>query len=187
MKTFFQNHAEKLNGNFIYREGTWFNGHAYMPEFFYKLKYTCCNTRITINYNFKQNEFSKPSAFDGGAYGDRHICKIECLVKCEKKHNKIIVQSRSFTNKIFDKNPSHFFKVNSKDKLMSLFLRENLVLNEIFKIAESSPEFSPLIIGEQKNEGQYVLTVEYNTQKEKKKVLEKFIQFVGDFSNLFNN
>lgn len=185
MDNTFTKFKENENSEFQKSEKKWWNGHAYLPLFNYYLTYNYLNSNIIIDYEYRQSEFSKPSAIDGGAFGDRHNCNVICKITVDKKYPKFGITERGILAKIFNRNTELFYKINCNDSNLKNFLKGNIILNKIFLIVENSPEFSPLIEAKMKD-GDYELIIRYNTQQKNEEVLiliNDFCKKLVDFLN----
>ena len=115
--------------------------------------------------------------------GDRHICNIVCEIKAIDICNFKITERSILSKLLYSKTTANF-----KVKCLDIFIRKKLLLNinllEIFKIAENSPEFSPLITGQLNKQGLYIIKINYNTQMMNSKIIDFCIDFCKDIINL---
>jgi hypothetical protein len=176
MEIFFEKIKQKENAEFQKNEKKWWNGRAYLPFFDYYLKYNYLNSLVKIHYEFRQSEFSKPSAIDGGAFGDRHICNVKCIIKVKESHPSFSITELSLFSRLFRKQNEINYKVNCIDNKMRKILEHNKILHEIFLIVKNSPEFSPLIEGKM-NGNIYELNITYNTQQKDSNALNSVNEF----------
>lgn len=170
METIFLKLKEKYKAEFNKSLSKWWNGHAYFPLINYQLNYKYLKGVIKINYEFRQSEFTKPSMIDGGAFGDRHNCEINCQIETDKNFPIFTISERGFLNKLFQKNGHVLYKVKCNDKKMQNFLYQDKNLNDIFEIVENSPEFSPLIKGKMILSN-YQINIKYNTQQKNESII----------------
>nr|WP_321231068.1 hypothetical protein [uncultured Psychroserpens sp.] len=164
MEEIFEKLRENENTEFQKKEKRWFNGHAYFPLFNYHLNYKYLTGEIKTHYEFRQSEFSKPSMIDGGAFGDRHICEVNCVISVNKEFPMFRISQRSILARLLKKAPALLYNIKCNETELKKMLERNQNLNEIFQIVENSPEFSPFIEGKMNN-GNYELNIGYNTQQ----------------------
>jgi hypothetical protein len=176
MEKIFTKLKENENSEFRKNEKKWWNGHAYLPLINYHLNYKYLKGEIIINYEFRQSEFSKPSMIDGGAFGDRHNCQVNCKITTEKNYTNFSISERGILAKLFNKKTELFYEVKCNDEKLKNFLLENKNLNKMFIIVENSPEFSPCIEAKIKKE-KYELNIMYNTQQKNGNVLNLINEF----------
>ncbi|WP_452223530.1 hypothetical protein [Lacinutrix chionoecetis] len=184
IETFFDSQKSEQDVKFNKISKKWFNGHAYLPLELFIVNYTFEKSSIKIQYEYRQSEFTKPNAVDvGGAYGDRHNCIIKCKLHSKDEKLKFRIIERNLFSKIFKKHPIHFFSVNCSNKKMKSFLKKNKYLNEIYKVVENSPEFSPSISGNQ-TDSNFEIIIIYSTQQKNVSILylmEDFYKSVVSF------
>jgi hypothetical protein len=185
MEEIFEKLKENENAKFQKNEKKWFNGHAYLPLFNYHLNYKYLTGDVKIHYEFRQSEFSKPSMIDGGAFGDRHNCQVNCVISVEKEFPMFKISERGILAKLFRKTPAFFYFIKCNETKLTKMLKRNQYLNEIFQIVENSPEFSPLIESKMNN-GNYELNIIYNTQQKNGKVLISINEFCKSLIEYIN-
>ena len=185
MDKFFEKLRQKENAEFQKSEKKWWNGHAYLPLYNYYLNYHHLNSEVKIHYEFRQSEFSKPSIIDGGAFGDRHICDVKCIIEVKKNYPSFGISELGLFAKLFNKQNEKYYKVNCNENKMRKMLEQNKNLNEIFLIVKNSPEFSPLIEGKM-NDSYYELTVLYNTQQKDSNALNSINEFCKNIIGYLN-
>lgn len=176
MDIFFEKLKTNENAEFQKNEKKWWNGHAYLPLYNYHLNYKHLSGKIKINYEFRQSEFSKPSAIDGGAFGDRHNYHIMCVIAVDKNYPSFSIDERGILAKLFKKQPAFLYKIKCSEIKMTKMLEQNQNLNDIYQIVENSPEFSPSIIGKM-NDGNYELHIICNTQQKNENALNSMNEF----------
>ena len=185
MENTFTKLKENENAEFRKNEKKWWNGHAYLPLLNYHLNYKYLNSNLFINYEFRQSEFSKPSMIDGGAFGDRHNCQVKCKIATEKNFPNFSISERGISAKLFNRKTEFYYKVNCSDENLTNFLQRNKNLNDIFRIVENSPEFSPLIESKMKAEN-YELNIMYNTQQKNENALNLINEFCKNLIEYYN-
>jgi hypothetical protein len=176
MKELLEKIKEKESGTLTMSEKKWFNGHAYLPLYLYHLTFGYKTQTVDLKYEFRQNEFSKPSAIGGGAFSDRHLCHIKCSF--DSSLPDFSIDSRTLLSRLLNKNPKVNFRVKCKDTVLQKSLSINTPLSNIFKIVEESAEFSPLIVGKLIKNSHYQINIDYNTQIEKQDVIVEFLDFL---------
>tara|TARA_B100000508_G_scaffold91658_2_gene71484 strand:+ start:47763 stop:48320 length:558 start_codon:yes stop_codon:yes gene_type:complete len=183
VRELFEDIRSKEDGELSVTKGTWYNGNAYLPNVKYVLKFSYHSAEIYIDYETFKSEFSKPSSADLGAFGDRHICHWTCRIQ-DTLLPDFRIEPRSYFKRIFDKNSEIKFKVECKDEMLSSFMYRNKELIRLFGISESSPEFSPQLIGKAESKG-YTISINYNTQGEYKSIIYSAISFCKELIEAF--
>jgi hypothetical protein len=176
MDEFFAKLAVDEEAEFYKNELEWWNGHNNLPLITYQLKYKYLSAKVNVEYEFRQSEFSRPSAIDGGIFSDRHNYQVRCEIITNKKYPILNISERGVLVKLLKPKSYLNFNVKCIDKKLKSSLQQNLNLKNIFTIVENSAEFSPLIIGKMK-EGYYELNVMYNTQQKN----ENSLKLINDF------
>ncbi len=176
MERFFENLTDCPSAEFQKVESKWYNGHGYFPLLNYNLNYQYLSGKVEIHYEFRQSEFSKSSAIDGGSFGDRHLYEIKCEIITSNKCPNFSVKEIGVLEKLLSANSQIQYKIKCENKELKRILEENINLKQIYNMVDNSSEFSPQIEAKSK-EGYYVLEVMYNTKLKN----EESIQLFNDF------
>lgn len=182
MKELFDNISNEAATKYSFSESKWWNGHAYLPLKNHIWRISFPNAVVLVQYENRQNEFSKPAFGDSGTYGDRHIFKITCNVNDAKTFPSFEVSARKLMSRIFKKNVAQPYIVDCDNHELKSMLGSNESLKSIYQIVEESPEFAPLIKGERTNE-KYLITIDFNVQQINEMALHAIIQFCKDFAD----
>jgi hypothetical protein len=177
VKDYFEKLKKKINGDLKIESSSWFNGHAYFPFNIYQLNMSFENYSIKIEYEFKQSEFSKVSAYDGGENMDRNTCGIECFINSTNFSNLEIIET-GFLARIRNKTT---FKIKTIDDDFKDYLFKLTELKEIFSLSAESSDFSPQIIGKNKTEN-YYLSIRYSSVGFKENALNLILSLCNQIS-----
>lgn len=175
--------ASKYNGEFTSQETRWFNGHINLPLHAYHLTINYNGWDLKMTYEFRVSEFTSPFFAHSGTFGDRHLFRIECKNEKYKNADFEIFES-NYLNRLFD-TKDNLFTVKSKNDALKKMLSKDSNLKTIFKASREDAEFSPLIIGKQKDQC-YEITMKFNIMRVHLLPLESLIEFGLSFSKNFN-
>lgn len=175
MEDLFKEIAEKYNGSFTINEDSWYNGHGYLPLYVYDVSFSYKGWDFKIRHEFRSSEFSKPSAVDFGAFGDRHMFRVSATTT-NSAFSGFEVTSLSILYKWITKN-NKGFKVKTKDKKLKQQLENMPELKTIYEFTEIDGEFTPEFYGVNKK-GTYTLTMRYATQQEQVGLLRSVVDFI---------
>ena len=177
-------YQEQPEFTFGKEEKKWFNGQWMSPMDIYQAQFCHGNGSLKIRYEVRKTEPDSPSA-QIGSMGDRHFCTIICDISSETFNSPFEITERSILKKIFKRRPSHYFIVKTPDPQLREKLISNTELNELFKLVESSPEFSPAIKGERDSStALYRVTIFYGgTKKMRDTCLRLCIEFCKTLMN----
>jgi hypothetical protein len=185
MDTPIDQRKEFYGSSFRKKEGSWYNGNAYLPLVNYYWETTHLNSIIKYWYEFRCSEFTRPSFIDLGASGNRHLCRVQLSIPSSYQ-SKIDIYELSYFSNLLKKDKTNF-KIKTNDKRMENFLKELESLNQIFEMVKISPEFSPVINGNStKDKEHFSIQILYETQVFNTRAIDLVTSFCESFILLLN-
>jgi hypothetical protein len=170
----------KSNENIIFNkvEDKYFNGQFFSPLLKYYMTFNFEGGKIQLYYEIQITLFNQPTVTIG-AFGDKHRCSLQCFFVSNNKMAAFEIEKRGLLQMIFNPKPDKYHIIKTKDAELLKKLLENIHLNNVYKIAETTSEFSPSITGKADSSfnNTYLINVQFGNKTFHEEALHSIIAF----------